>query len=151
MFRTPSVLVFALVVACDYADEKPIEAAGARPAPSTERAPPKPSKHPKPDPSRVIVHVASGSNVTATDAAAIAKVMRPALATCTAPEVDEAPTVELSVNADAAGKVRSAKASSKAKLPSEFLACLERRARAPYFPISESGAAVKLRVQFESR
>ena len=158
MPRMPLVLIFALLPCCDDsgserhdAEVAPHEALG--PVASLTEA--DGSKRHKPvradDGPNVVVHVASGSNVSAADAAAIASVMRTGLRRCVPPDRKGSVLAELSVEAERSGKIRSAAVSGGGELPADFTQCLERRARVAYFPATDAGARVKLRVRFEQR
>lgn len=159
MSRIVLVLAVAVLAACDDAGGDPDSATDASsavplgPVATLGEANGAKAESPAPggEAANVVVHVASGSNVSATDAAAIASVMRSGLSRCVLPGRKAAVAAELTVEAEPSGKIRSAGLSSETELPADFEACLERRTRVAYFPATEAGAKVKLRVRFEPR
>ncbi len=149
MFRLWPLVVTLFLLACD-SDDAP-ESAASSELPLGPVATPEGSagslKPARPDVSGVVVHVASGSNVSAADAAAIGSVMRASLKRCASSDQKGALTAELLVDAEASGKIRSVEASAQEELPASFKECLERSAKVAYFPETDSGAKVKLKVE----
>lgn len=158
MPRIPLVLVIAVLSRCDESGAEPngAELASVEPlGPVASLVEGGESRRPAPVPTderpNVVVHVASGSNVSASDAAAMASVMRSGFRRCAPPDGKRSIFAELSVEAQPSGKIDSASVSGGDELPEDFKQCLERRARVAYFPATDAGARVKLRVRFESR
>jgi hypothetical protein len=153
MFRSRPLVVALLLFACDSPDDAPSSDASSELPLGPVATPQSSAGSPnlaRPDVSGVVVHVASGSNVSASDAAAIGSVMRASLKRCASGDEKGKLTAQLVVDAEPSGKIRSVEATVLEELPASFKECLERSAKVAYFPETDGGAKVKLNVEIDA-